>query len=388
MTLFFLLLSLSAFGQSDSLAEACVKRNVIDLADNLDPFFSRMANMTLFPDKGPLKIVQLGDSHIQMGHFSGGIESELRTMGYNVVNSAFWFPYAMTGGYNPVGVRFEANGPWRGEKMVGSETETRFGLTGHALIVDSSGAQTPTLKIQLPAVSDRLEILIETNAGWNFAGDSSKVKEKRISDKLTLVTIHFDKSKRNAVVHICSPKNDSRPLRILGFRGVKDDPEPQIRFESYGSSGGKYRDYVNKCTYFAEDLAHTKPDLLIISLGTNDAFGDYTQDDYLALVTGFVRSVRDILPNVSILLTSQPDTYYKEQRPASDLVVHRVLMRVAEEEKCALWELSSVMGGDGSILCWYREGLAGDDLLHFTPKGYVFQAKLLVEAMRACIPLE
>jgi lysophospholipase L1-like esterase len=39
------------------------------------------------------------------------------------------------------------------------------------------------------------------------------------------------------------------------------------------------------------------------------------------------------------------------------------------------------MGGSGSIHPWFDEGLANTDLMHFTPKGYAFQAKLLVEAL-------
>jgi lysophospholipase L1-like esterase len=324
--------------------------------------------------------VQIGDSHVQMGHFSGGIEAELKQDHPSLVNVSFRFPYALTGGYNPAGLKVDTSGAWKGEKMVGSPSETHFGLSGHALVLSAAGAKTPYLEISMDAFKPSAEILIETNGDWHFTADSAKVKVRKISDNLSVVTLTFGRAKKSFTLYACCAKNNPKPLRVLGFRG--EEAEDGMLFESYGSSGGKYSDYVRKCDYCPGQLQFAKPDLFIISLGTNDAFGTYEGESYYELVSGFIAKIKEENPDVAILLTTQPDTYYKEQKPLSDSIVHAALVKTALAYDCAVWDLAAVMGGINSIHWWFAEGLAGTDLLHFTQPGYVFQAKLLVDALR------
>lgn len=373
-------LAFSALGQSDSLSELCRSRDSIRFSENLKPFFEQWSGNR----SHRVKIVQIGDSHIQMGYFSGGIQEEWRRTGDSVTNTAFWFPFALTGGFNPKGVKVDTSGSWKGEKMVGAIGDQRFSLTGHALVLGAPGVTTPFLDIQLPDPATECEVLVETNDAWTFTGAEKivdKIKVRHISDNLSVISIRFDKPQQQFRLSVCAQEPAPKPLRVFGFRRVPEKEPAGLLFESYGSSGGKYSDYANKCQYGLEQLNYSAPDLLIISLGTNDAFGDYTVEEYHDLVAGFVGKIREQNKQINILLTTQPDTFFKEQKPPSDAIVFDVLTQIAREYNCALWDLASVMGGSGSIHPWFDEGLANTDLLHFTPKGYLFQAKLLVDAL-------
>jgi hypothetical protein len=94
-----------------------------------------------------------------------------------------------------------------------------------------------------------------------------------------------------------------------------------------------------------------------------------------------VAGIREGSSKTSILLTTKPDTFFKNLKPISEEVVKNVMERVAQEYNCAIWSLSDVMGGSDSILEWYMAGLASSDLMHFTPNGYALQGQLLVEAL-------
>jgi lysophospholipase L1-like esterase len=378
--LFLFLFSTSAFGQSDSLVAVCRMCDSIRMCRNLNSFYGKLYEANRSQKASTVKIVQIGDSHVQMGHFSGGIEAELKKDHPSLTNVSFRFPYSLTGGYDPAGLKVETHGDWKGEKMVGSPSETHFALSGHALVLSATGEKTPYLNIRTGQPFDYLEVLIETNKDWHLSADSAKVKVRKIGDHLSVVTIRFSEKHRRARLYACSSEGAPQPLRVMGFRS--EEPEDGMLFESYGSSGGKYSDYVRKCDYCPEQLEFAEPDLFIISLGTNDAFGTYPGASYYELVSSFIQRIKEQNPDVAILLTTQPDTYYKEQKPVSDSIVHAALLQIAVEYDCALWDLAAIMGGNNSIHWWFAEGLAGTDLLHFTPPGYALQAELLVEALR------
>jgi lysophospholipase L1-like esterase len=264
--------------------------------------------------------------------------------------------------------------------MVGSPTETHFALSGHAIVLTGSRKTEAALEFTLAEGITDLEMLIEINKSWKISADSGRVSVIPVGDDLAIVKLQFTGSRNHFRIRFRSCKKSPQPLRVFGFR--QPSTGQGVQFESYGSSGGKYSDYALKCSYCTGHLAYAHPDLLIVSLGTNDAFGTYEGQTYYELVSGFIRKVRSENPQAAILLTTQPDTYYRSQKPASDPIVLAALLQIAQENGCALWDLASVMGGCDSIHWWYAEGLAGTDLLHFTQEGYAFQAQLLVDALK------
>lgn len=377
MKYLFVLASLmysAVYAQSDSLAIACYPRDTIQLSNHLASFYKK------WNAGESIKVIQLGDSHVQMGHFPSGIQTSFSREVDTIINTAFWFPYALTWGYNPIGVYVDTIGKWLGEKMVGQTTESHFALTGHALVLIDSVNQKKGLTIQPERPTKQLEVLIETTSDWQFKLKKGKVVVQPISPKLSIVTLSSKRNFINFNLSIKRLKSHPTPLRVLGFRSANDLNEGW-KFESYGSSGGKYNDYVNTCDYCAEHLKVVQPDLVILSLGTNDSHKEYTHDEFYSLVEKLVQQIQQNDSTTSILLTTQPDTFYKEQLPVSDTVVHQVLKEIAIKYTCALWNLAEMMGGELSILTWLNEGLASTDLLHFTEKGYAFQAQLLVGAI-------
>jgi lysophospholipase L1-like esterase len=379
LVIFFFLCSFDAFGQSDSLLETCRLCDTIQFAGNLLPFYEKLDASNREPGASTVKVIQIGDSHVQMGHFPTGIEAELRKVYPAFVNTSFRFPYVLTGGYTPPSYRIDTTGNWRGEKMVGPATETHFALSGHAVVLTGSRKTEGALEFTLAEGITGIEMLIETNRNWKISADSTRVTVTPAGNNLAIVKLEFIDKREHFRIVFRSRKKSPQPLRVFGFR--QTPAERGLQFESYGSSGGKYSDYASKCTYCPMQLAYARPDLLIVSLGTNDAFGTYEGQTYYELVSGFIRKVRSENPQAAILLTTQPDTYYKAQKPASDLIVLTALLRIAQENDCALWDLASVMGGCDSIHWWRAEGLAGTDMLHFTQEGYTFQAQLLVDAL-------
>ncbi|MBI3239078.1 MAG: hypothetical protein HYZ43_09605 [Flavobacteriia bacterium] len=373
LSIVFITLTFSVFGQIDSLLNNCRNRDTIRFSENLLPFFKKW-------QKGSeLKVIQLGDSHVQMGYFPQGIQATFKALGDSVETTSFWFPHALTGGFNPEGLIVDTVGAWKSDKMVTATSEKHFALSGHALTISETGDQTPHLEIKLERATTDFQLLIETTKKWSFSCAEAKVENRHYSSHLSIVTVHFEQPKKRFEIYACSVNQPPDTLRVFGFRSLI--PTDGFQFQSYGSSGGKYYDYAEKCTYCLDQLKTEKPDLVILSLGTNDAHKPYTETEFYNYAREMVAGIREGSSKTSILLTTKPDTFFKNLKPISEEVVKNVLERVAQEYNCAIWSLSDVMGGNDSILEWYMAGLASSDLMHFTPNGYALQGQLLVEAL-------
>ena len=374
-SILFVILSFSVFGQSDTFLTCCRNRDTIRFAENLQSFFTKW-------EKGNgVKVIQLGDSHVQMGHFPQAVQAAFATLGDSVEASSFWFPYGLSGGFTAEGIIVDTVGTWKSTKMVNATYETHFALTGHSLTIAETGDETPHLEFKLDQSTADFQFLIETTRKWDFSCAEATVERKSYSTHLSIVTLHFQEPKKR--FEIFAFPNDQHPdtLHVYGFRSTP--ATGGFQFQSYGSSGGKYADYVDRCAFCMDQLKAEKPDLVILSLGTNDAHKPYTETEFYNYAKAMVSGIRETSSKTSILITTKPDTFFKNLKPISEEVVKNVLERIAQEYDCALWNLSDVMGGNDSILEWYMSGLASADLMHFTPKGYQLQGQLLVEALIA-----
>ena len=63
------------------------------------------------------------------------------------------------------------------------------------------------------------------------------------------------------------------------------------------------------------------------------------------------------------------------------LFVKEAIITAAIENGCCVWDLHTLMGGEGSIRTWNGMGLTAPDLLHLNAKGYQLQGELLFEAL-------
>lgn len=378
----FLLLSLSItfFSRAQDLYELCAQRDSIVFVENLKPALDKIHMAKIQPEVHLTRIVQIGDSHVQMGYFSSAIRAQLANLYGPIDNCSFQFPYSMTKGFDPAGMEFKAEGEWSAERMVDQQVIDSFGITGHALIAHTKAKIKPYAEITYKMPVTTLEIMYVYNPGWKLQATGGTVKYHKLTGNLGMMTVTYKKPV-NTVKLKFTDSSKAGNLRILGFRNGTSK-KLGLDVQSYGSSGARYVDYVNRCHYFFEDLSLLKPDLLIISLGTNDSYTPGLNDaDYYHMVSRFVKNVKEQHPGICILITLPPDLFFKSSKPVSAPVVFSTLFKVAQEEKCALWNFAYVMGGENSMQAWVTAGIANEDMMHLNEKGYDIQGRLLVDAL-------
>ncbi len=141
------------------------------------------------------------------------------------------------------------------------------------------------------------------------------------------------------------------------------------------------------------------PDLVIISLGTNEGYNRLSLDSLSLYQESLIEQVFRDAPSCDILLTTPGDglkRHYSKVRISKKRRRYRTVVtysnndylpevinyyiNIPERIDVAVWNFYAVMGGEESIREWHKEGFAQRDMIHLTRQGYQLQARLLLNA--------
>lgn len=185
---------------------------------------------------------------------------------------------------------------------------------------------------------------------------------------------------------MCGRKTGDLPgfTRIYGL-SLENSRQNGLLYHAIGVNGVTYFHY-NEATEFWQQLPYLQPDLIIVSLGTNEtATPNFRPAGFYEQVQRFALQLDRLPENTAVILTTPPDALRRRRydNPAIALA-GEVIAEVAAAHDYALWDLYRVMGGAGSIKQWRSAQLTARDYLHFTKSGYAMQGELLFRAiMRA-----
>ena len=191
-------------------------------------------------------------------------------------------------------------------------------------------------------------------------------------------------------------------VRCLG-EAQSGDEGSGVWFSYVGKNGATAVTFTNEVYYSA--FADKAPDLIVLSLGTNEAHGmGYREDLHERQLEAFLAGLERACPGAVVLLTTPPGDYLttryvdyrkmgrskrrtkqvrtaKRPNPMSGRCA-RFLSDYAGAHSMACWNLYEICGGDEMA---QRNWVAGHymrpDRVHFEPKGYQLQGTLLAEAL-------
>lgn len=148
-----------------------------------------------------------------------------------------------------------------------------------------------------------------------------------------------------------------------------------------GANGAEYATFNQKSEFFKE-TALLQPDLVIISMGINEAFGNLDQKIFENNIDAFVSQIRSYNPTVEILITTPGDALKRKRYLNPNIKkACSILINYASNANIAVWDLNTIMGGYGSMKRWFSKGLSQNDRIHFKREGYFIQGLLLFNAL-------
>jgi lysophospholipase L1-like esterase/LysM repeat protein len=155
-----------------------------------------------------------------------------------------------------------------------------------------------------------------------------------------------------------------------------------INYHHLGVVGAQFSHFIKSANFNLEQMAYLKPDLIIFSFGTNEAYdSSFDSLSYFNCVSDFMKSIKEQMPEAAIVFTTAPDTRSVGRTPPYQTTVNNQLKKIAETHELSLFDLNTEMGGWGSLYKWYKNDLTLKDKLHFKQPGYALQGRLFTYAL-------
>ena len=333
--------------------------------------------------EGKINVVQIGGSHIQAGTFSGQIRSRLQQMnGEMNAGWGFMFPYRIARTNTPFGYYIRYNGNWQSCRNVETRKSCTLGVGGISATTNSPNAELTVLleaENELDYSFNKVRVFYE-NAGSNYtvSVDSSILKSVVRTDEYFDFELNTHVDSLNLIIQ--KTENTDGSFTLFGIT-TESAPNGFV-YNSIGVNGAQVPSFLN-CSLFEKQLEILKPDLVILGLGINDAYGKrFSQSQYELNYSMLISAIRKAAPETAIIFTTNNDSYlYRRYVNKNGEKVKQSMLKMAKEYNAGVWDMYEVMGGLNSVVLWEKNGLAQRDKIHFTREGYLVLGDLFFNAL-------
>ena len=204
----------------------------------------------------------------------------------------------------------------------------------------------------------------------DFEKSIEKIADNQFSGNRTLV--NFSEPQNTFLMKT----NANSGNVFYGFQFLKNVNKGVV-FNTVGVNGATYGDFL-KYSLQIEQLNSIQPDLVMISLGTNESLSSITKEDFQKNISNLVSKFKEQNPNLPILLISPTDNRLKSQK------IKEIVSWIEESsqiKKVAFFNLYEATGGSGYFKKALNKKEANTDGVHFLRPGYEFQAEKIWTAI-------
>jgi len=346
--------------------------------ENLTKFQKKLSGLVSPRDSQTVvRVFQIGDSHLQAGFLGGRLRQNFQKK-YGDAGRGFVFPHHVAGTNGAYDVRWQSNGQWAASNSIRKLPAFAFGLAGWSIqSLDSTSSLEMRLAPTEGIVDSFVTIRIFSDSGL-VLGDSSGAW------KATSCGMDCRKATASAPSNRLKLQATAPGQWLDGL--VLESGRKGVLWNEAGVNGLAWSDLL-KPTRMWRQLETLKPDLVVVSLGTNDAwYRGYEPETFHGNVLETLRRIRLVAPEAEVLLTLPPDhaltVKKKKTAPNPKLTsVLGILRGVCDTAGVTCSDLHLLMGGEGSWKAWTAQGLMAKDHVHYSKGGYIRQADLMSEEL-------
>lgn len=339
------------------------KNTIIDSTQCMDTIWAKLQELQT-KHRSRINILHIGDSHLKSGSFSPIICDGLQ---YTFGDAGKGF------GYTLYGKNFE---PQKIHKKV--KRHSRIKPKSYTVKTTHKVKNGDTLIEIANRYNTTVSALLKMNRGIKRTsvlklGKTLVVKQK-VKARTFVPSANVEPTESDD-----TNLNDLPPT--VDYRSYTNG----IYYHSLGINGADYRSYAQKPFFFLF-VRNLQPDLVVISLGTNDSMGKFNAKTFMLHFSAFMTRLKEASPNSVVLFTFPPDSYKKARHGkrvenAALPEIRNMLLSYCTKNHYAAWDLYDIMGGASSFSKWYENGLAQKDYVHYTDTGYELQGNLFLQAL-------
>ncbi len=356
-------------------------------------FFYEKLSQLESTKKGRVDIVHIGDSHIQADFFSGTMRQKLQ-LKFGNAGRGLIFPYRVAKSNEPQSYKTITNAIWDSKRNVFYDKPLPIGISGFTIETSDSAAQINLMVKDQPGLGysfTKFTLFHEkglNNFDISICDDQNCERGIfKSTDRSTnpfVSELKFDKPVRQIYLrNKCVDTATQKCTRIYGM--LLENDSSGIVYNMIGVNGAEFRHYTMS-KYFMQQLPYLSPDLIIVSMGTNEAFSKgFDKDLFSRNIDSLITNIKLANPNAAVLLTTPADSYRKSRKgrvknPDMKLAKETIIT-YALKHNLPYWDLYEIMGGFGSMGKWYAMKLTAKDRVHFSGRGYQIQGDLFYNAL-------
>ena len=274
--------------------------------------FCHLMKQRTSPAASQICIVQLGDSHIQGGFLTTEIRNSLISDSLRL-NRGWVFPYKFDHSNGQDDVVFSSTSLWCGNRYDKLPSGSSTRIAGYKLVCDDTLVPiTIRLRQGSSGIYSFNSLTFIHNSPNLALADSIPVKINTIPWKTNLfiskITWKDPKDSVGIRFRITQPYDSEFELYDI----ILENSKAKCSYHSIGTNGLTFS--ALDCSIdFSEELKFMHPDLVIISLGTNDAIAYQGDSAALSLhIDSIIHKIRQAVPECCLLLTTAGDFLLKK----------------------------------------------------------------------------
>jgi lysophospholipase L1-like esterase len=340
----------------------------------------KLQNINL-PGAQKINILHLGDSHLQAAFLSEEIRQALFLHYFpedTLTEPGFIFPYTLANTNNPFYYQVDFTGQWDTNKNTDDSLKYKLGISGITVATNDTAAsfsvkmQNKNYPFPVKYYFNRIKIFHSARPGI-----SVKINGFYTQTEQNYSHIHFPEPCDSVNIEFTNPDTD-KALEVYGLK--LEYHRNKLAYHTIGVNGATAQSYL-KCELLPSQLIDLNPDLVILSLGTNETYNkNFSALENKLILKDLIHQIKAIVPEVSVVLVS-PGDHMKHESSNPNLKLYRqTLIQIKDELNTGFWDFYSVMGGDGAMLKWHQNNLTASDKIHFKRAGYQLQGQLFVKA--------
>ncbi|CAL1520616.1 GDSL-type esterase/lipase family protein [Chitinophaga sp. MM2321] len=353
-------------------------------------------------DSNVVSILHLGDSHVQAGFFPFATGALLQQE-FGYAGRGYIFPYNLAGTNGPDDYRWNSNAKWRTERVIDRDKTPELGPGAIAISTQSNAPALAFTGKQDAAMDNNFrKVKLFYDAGTENSTIICPDAEITVtatpfpgSPTVSMATLNFLQTSQSFQVRW--EGTGSTPFRFYG--AVLENGRNGVLYHSVGINGAMFQHYNDQDNVLRAQMAVLQPQLVIISLGTNEAYGRLDPFQFRNEIDKMVQLIREELPSANILLTTPPDcmravrkaTRKKISKKKYKTIYHTAyypnpyiamvtqqIMGYAKQHGIACWNFNAVNKAQKSKFA----GAWAPDHIHFNARGYQLQGQLLYDAIQ------